>query len=210
MKSTKEILIVIAVIAGTVLIGHSAINFKGKKQMDKEQARNKPTAKNYQDADPNKCEKATFAAGCFWHVQYEFDRLAGVVSTTVGYTGGITENPTYIQVCTGKTGHAEAVEIIYDPNNISYEELLDAFFKLHDPTTLNRQGFDVGLQYRSAIFYHNDGQRQAAVAAIGKLSKSGKFNHPIVTEVKPAGPFYKAEDYHQKYLEKRGVSSCPQ
>jgi methionine-S-sulfoxide reductase len=159
--------------------------------------------------DPNQYAKAVFAAGCFWHVQYEFDRLLGVIPTTAGYTGGTTENPTYKQVCTGKTGHAEAIEIIYDPNKVSYEDLLDAFFKMHDPTQLNRQGPDVGLQYRSAIFYHNPEQQKASLATIDALSKSGRFSRPIVTEVRPAGPFYKAEDYHQKYVEKHGVLSCP-
>jgi peptide-methionine (S)-S-oxide reductase len=176
--------------------------------MNNTQRQKTSSAKTAETPDSNKYEKATFAAGCFWHVQYEFDRVPGVISTTVGYTGGTTENPTYEQVCTGKTGHAESVEITYDPNRVGYEKLLDVFFKVHDPTTLNRQGPDVGHQYRSAIFYHNDRQRQAALAAMEKLSKSGKYSRPIVTEVKPAGPFHKAENYHQKYLEKSGALSC--
>ena len=212
MKRIYEILLVAVIIAAVILVGYNRSYYKGSKQMNKTQAQRIP-------ADPNTYEKATFAAGCFWHVQYDFDQVPGVVSTTVGYTGGTTdlssvalakgENPTYKQVCTGKTGHAEAVEVIYDPNKVSYEELLDAFFKMHDPTQLYRQGPDIGYQYRSAIFYHNPDQQKAALAEIDKLSKSGKFKHPIVTEVKPAGPFYKAEDYHQKYVEKHGIQSCP-
>ncbi len=158
--------------------------------------------------DPNDCQKATVAAGCFWHVQLEFDQITGVVSTTVGYTGGHSKDPTYKQVCTDKTGHVEAVEVLFYSNKITYEKLLDVFWKIHDPTTLNRQGPDVGSQYRSAIFYHTEDQRKAAVASRDKLEKSGKFTRPIVTEIEPAGPFYEAEDYHQKYLEKRGEKSC--
>ncbi|MBN2020292.1 MAG: peptide-methionine (S)-S-oxide reductase MsrA [Sedimentisphaerales bacterium] len=201
MKFKSEILIFLAAIAALVLLRQQNIGFKGSEKMSNAPPRTKP-------ADPNRYEKAIFAAGCFWHVQYEFDHIPGVISTTVGYTGGTTENPTYKQVCTGKTGHAEAIEIIYDPNRVSYEKLLNAFFENHDPTTLNRQGPDVGLQYRSAIFYYNDSQRQTALAAIKNLSKSNKYPNPVVTEVKPAGPFYQAEEYHQKYLEKTGVSSC--
>jgi peptide-methionine (S)-S-oxide reductase len=178
------------------------MGYKGKKPMNKTQAQRMPE-------DPNKYEKATFATGCFWHVQYDFDQIPGVISTTVGYTGGVTENPTYKQVCTDKTGHAEAVEIIYDPNKVSYDKLLDVFFENHNPTTKNSQGPDVGTQYRSAVFYHNAEQQKAALAKIDELSKSDKYPIPIVTEVRPAGPFYKAEDYHQKYLEKRGIQSCP-
>jgi peptide-methionine (S)-S-oxide reductase len=202
MKRIYEILLVAVIIAAVILVGYNRSYYKGSKQMNKTQAQRIP-------ADPNTCEKATFAAGCFWHVQYDFDQIPGVISTTVGYTGGTTENPTYKQVCTDKTGHAEAVEIIYDPNKVSYEKLLDVFFENHNPTTKNRQGPDFGTQYRSAIFYHNPEQQKAALAKIDELSKSGKFSSPIVTEVRPARPFYKAEDYHQKYLEKRDLKSCP-
>jgi len=150
-------------------------------------------------------EKATFAAGCFWGVEAAF-QVKGVVSTTVGYTGGKTENPTYEQVCTGKTGHAEAVEIVFDPTKISYSELLKIFWKIHDPTTPNKQGPDIGTQYRSAIFYHNKKQKEEAEKSKKEVQK--RLKEKIVTEIIPAPTFYKAEEYHQKYFEKKGLSSC--
>lgn len=150
-----------------------------------------------------KTEKATFAAGCFWQVEDAFSKVKGVVSTMVGYTGGKTENPSYENVCTDATGHAEAVHVEFNPSKVSYEELLDVFWSIHDPTQLNRQGPDIGTQYRSAIFYHNEKQRKAAIASKEKLEKSGKFNNPIATQIAPVSEFYKAEEYHQKYLEKR-------
>lgn len=153
-------------------------------------------------------ELATFAAGCFWGVESEFRNLPGVIATAVGYTGGKTSNPTYEQVCAHGTGHAEAVLVEFDPKKISYEQLLDAFFEIHDPTTLNRQGPDIGSQYRSAIFSHNPKQEASAKAAIQKLEKTGKFKRPIVTEVVPATTFWLAEDYHQQYNEKRGIAGC--
>jgi methionine-S-sulfoxide reductase len=204
MNHRKEILIVLTAIMATVLLGQHTMSYKENRHTNKTQRQDTIPSR-----DASKYEKATFAAGCFWHVQYEFDQLPGVVSTIVGYTGGTTRKPTYEQVCSGKTGHAEAVEITFDANKITYDTLLDVFFKIHDPTKLNRQGPDVGYQYRSAIFYHSDSQRRAALAAIDELSKSGKFSAPVVTEVKPAGPFYKAERYHQKYVEKRRGRSCP-
>ena len=149
-------------------------------------------------------QRATFAAGCFWGVQAAFDRVKGVVSTEVGYTGGKTENPTYKEVCTDRTGHAEAVDIRYDPEQVSFEQLLDAFFSMHNPTTPNRQGPDVGSQYRSAVFYHNDEQKEAAERKIAALNSSGRFSRPIVTEIVPATTFWRAEEYHQKYHEKHG------
>jgi peptide-methionine (S)-S-oxide reductase len=152
--------------------------------------------------------KATFAAGCFWGVEELFRNTPGVLSTQVGYTGGHTQNPTYKEVCTDRTGHAEAVEIEYDPERISYEELLEIFWANHDPTTLNRQGPDIGTQYRSAIFYHSPEQKAAAIASKQALEQSGRFRRPIVTEIVPAGPFYRAEEYHQQYLAKRGLSHC--
>jgi peptide-methionine (S)-S-oxide reductase len=152
--------------------------------------------------------KATFAAGCFWGVEEAFRHIKGVTSTTVGYTGGTTKDPTYKQVCAGDTGHAEAVEVEFDPSQVSYRELLAAFFSNHNPTTLNSQGPDFGTQYRSAIFYHDAEQEAAAREAIAALEKAHTFKRPIVTEVKPAGPFYRAEDYHQQYLSKRGAASC--
>jgi len=153
-------------------------------------------------------EKATFAAGCFWGVEAAFQQVAGITSTIVGYTGGTFENPNYEDVCTDRTGHAEAVEIEYDPTEVSYEELLSVFWKIHDPTTLNRQGPDVGTQYRSAIFYHNSEQKEEAIASKERLEQSGVYKRPIVTEIVPASKFYRAEEYHQRYLEKRGKTSC--
>ncbi len=149
--------------------------------------------------------KATFGAGCFWHVVDMLSKTKGVKSTKVGYIGGQLPNPTYEEVCTDKTGHAEAVEVEYDPDEISYEELLDVFWKNHNPTTLNRQGPDVGIQYRSAIFYHNDEQKEIAEKSKQKLDKSGQFGNPIVTEIVPTPTFYKAEEYHQKYFKKHGL-----
>jgi len=150
--------------------------------------------------------KATFGAGCFWHVEDLLSKTKGVKSTKVGYIGGRLQNPTYEEVCTAKTGHAEAVEVEYDPNEISYEELLDVFWNNHNPTTLNRQGPDVGIQYRSAIFYHNDEQKKIAEKSKQTLDKSGQFENPIVTEIVPTPIFYDAEEYHQKYFKKHGLS----
>jgi peptide-methionine (S)-S-oxide reductase len=152
--------------------------------------------------------KATFAAGCFWGVEETFRKLDGVLETTVGYTGGHTVNPTYEDVCTDKTGHAEVVDITFDPDVISYRELLKVFFANHNPTTLNRQGPDVGTQYRSAIFYHDEQQKQEAEQMKRELDQSGTYTDPIVTEIVKAGPYYLAEDYHQKYLLKRGMDAC--
>ncbi len=150
--------------------------------------------------------KATFGAGCFWHVEDLFRKTKGVTSTKAGYTGGNLTNPTYEEVCTDKTGHAEAVEVEYDPNEISYDELLEIFWNNHDPTSLNRQGPDIGIQYRSSIFFHDDSQKQTAQKTKQKLDSSGKFSKSIVTEIVPSPEFYKAEDYHQKYFQKHGFS----
>ncbi|MGE3818688.1 MAG: peptide-methionine (S)-S-oxide reductase MsrA [Isosphaeraceae bacterium] len=152
--------------------------------------------------------KATFAAGCFWGIEEAFRNLPGVSSTAVGYAGGHTQNPRYEDVCTDTTGHAEVVEVEFDPEVITYERLLETFWTIHDPTTLNRQGPDVGSQYRSAIYHHDESQRQAAEESKAQLSASGKFRRPIVTEITPASTFYRAEEYHQKYLAKRGRSGC--
>lgn len=153
-------------------------------------------------------EKATFAAGCFWGVEAAFRQVKGVKSTIVGYTGGTTENPTYEQVCTGRTEHAEAIQVEYDPEETCYEALLQVFWEVHDPTTRDQQGPDIGNQYRSVIFYHSDEQRESAEAFRQKLEASGRYDRPIVTEIVPASEFYPAEEYHQQYLEKRGLSSC--
>ena len=146
--------------------------------------------------------KATFAAGCFWHVEEVFRRTEGVVSTRVGYTGGSAQNPTYEQVCTDRTGHAEAVEVTYDPARVSYERLLEVFWSCHDPTTRDRQGPDVGRQYRSAVFCHGPGQLSSASSSAEALSASGRLRAPVVTEIAEAGPFYEAEEYHQQYIRK--------
>ena len=150
-------------------------------------------------------EKATFAGGCFWCMQPPFDELVGVISTTVGYTGGKEENPTYEQVSSGRTGHAEAIEILYDPSKISYSQLLEVFWRNIDPTTINRQFSDYGTQYRTAIFYHDEEQKRLAKKSKEQLQKSGRFNKEIVTEITPASAYYKAEEYHQKYYLKNPI-----
>jgi len=152
--------------------------------------------------------KATFAAGCFWGVEDVFRHAKGVTSTTVGYTGGQTENPTYKEVCTDRTGHAEAVEIEFNPAEVTYRELLALFFQSHNPTTINRQGPDIGTQYRSAIFFHDAEQEAAARDAVAALEKARVFPRPIVTQIVPAAVFYRAEEYHQQYFEKNGMRSC--
>ena len=153
-------------------------------------------------------EKATFGAGCFWGVEAAFRQIKGVKATAVGYMGGKLKDPTYQDVCTDRTGQAEVVEVEFDPSEVSYEELLHAFWDNHDPTTLNRQGPDTGTQYRSVIFYHTAEQEAAAKASKEALAKSGRYKRPIVTEIIPAPEFWRAEDYHQQYLEKRGLAHC--
>jgi peptide-methionine (S)-S-oxide reductase len=153
-------------------------------------------------------QKATFAAGCFWGVEAAFRKIPGVKATAVGYTGGSTRNPTYEDVCGHRTGHAEAVEIDFDPSQVSYDDLMNVFWNEHDPTTPNRQGPDVGTQYRSAIFYHTPEQEKAALESKERLDRSGKFKRPIVTEIQRAPEFWRAEDYHQQYFEKRGINAC--
>jgi peptide-methionine (S)-S-oxide reductase len=153
-------------------------------------------------------EKATFAAGCFWGVEATFRSVPGVVSTRVGYTGGSLDHPTYKDVCSNRTGHAEAVEVMYDPARVTYDELLRIFWQSHDPTTLNRQGPDVGTQYRSAIFYHNPQQEAAARSSKEQLDRSGSYRRPVVTQIVPAAEFWEAEEYHQQYLEKKGLAQC--
>ena len=152
--------------------------------------------------------KATFGAGCFWGVEAAFRQLKGVTGTAVGYMGGTLHEPTYHDVCTGRTGHAEVVQVDYDPAQVSYDDLLRVFWENHDPTTPNRQGPDVGTQYRSVIFFHSPEQEAAARASKDALGKSGRFKRPIVTEIQPAPDFWKAEEYHQQYLEKRGQAHC--
>jgi peptide-methionine (S)-S-oxide reductase len=155
-------------------------------------------------------EKATFGAGCFWGVEMAFRRIPGVISTQVGYMGGTLKNPTYQDVCTDQTGHAEVVEVTYDPEKVCYEDLLEAFWKIHDPTLLNRQGPDFGTQYRSVIFFHTPAQEAAARASKEKLASVRMGKGTVVTEIVPALAFWRAEDYHQQYLEKRGLAQCHQ
>jgi peptide-methionine (S)-S-oxide reductase len=150
--------------------------------------------------------KATFGAGCFWGVEASFKQLSGVIDAVSGYSGGTVENPTYEQVCTGRTGHAEVVQVTYDPERISYDQLLEAFWAIHDPTTLNRQGPDVGTQYRSVIFVHDDEQKDAALASKEALERQDRFSDAIVTEITPFEAFYPAEEYHQRYYEKHGIA----
>jgi peptide-methionine (S)-S-oxide reductase len=158
--------------------------------------------------DTEMTEKATFGAGCFWGVEAAFREVPGVVSTQVGYAGGHVPNATYKQVCSGTTGHAEVTEVTLDPSKVTYAQLLDKFWSIHDPTTPNRQGPDVGSQYRSIILYHNDAQKTAALASKDQLDKSGSYKRSIVTEIVPAGGFWRAEEYHQQYYEKTGAAAC--
>ncbi len=153
-------------------------------------------------------EIATFGAGCFWGIEAAFRQVPGVTDATVGYSGGHTANPTYQDVCTDETGHAEVVQVTFDPAKVSYEQLLELFWQIHDPTELNRQGPDFGKQYRSAIFFHSPEQEVAARKSKERTQASGRFHRPIVTEITPASTFYRAEEYHQRYLEKRGAASC--
>jgi len=153
-------------------------------------------------------EIATFGAGCFWGVEAAFSRVPGVIEAVSGYSGGRTENPTYKDVCTDETGHAEVVQVTFDPEKVSFERLLEVFWGIHDPTQVNRQGPDFGSQYRTAIFFHMPEQEATAKKLKAELNASGKFKKPIATEITAAGPFYRAEEYHQKYLEKRGATSC--
>jgi peptide-methionine (S)-S-oxide reductase len=153
-------------------------------------------------------ETATFGAGCFWGVELTFSQIDGVTATSVGYCGGATPNPTYEMVCTGRSGHAEVVQVQFDATQVTYETLLDVFWNLHDPTTLNRQGPDIGTQYRSVIYFHDAGQETSAQASKEKIQRSGRFSGDIVTEIVSAPQYYRAEEYHQKYLEKRGMKNC--
>ena len=189
----------------TIAIGGSSVWFANTTMTD---PKNLKEAKPEIGEKPAQVEKATFGAGCFWGVEATFRQTPGVWRTLVGYSGGHTQNPTYKEVCSDATGHAEVVQVEYDPAKVKYEDLLTILWGNHTPTQLNRQGPDVGTQYRSAIFYHNESQRTIAEKSKQELSASGKWSKPIVTEIAQAKPFYEAEDYHQQYLEKRGMSSC--
>ena len=184
--------------------------FKSVEQLKREQAEAAEAAEAAENGPTTKpaVETAIFAGGCFWGVEHHFDGAEGVISAESGYTGGHLANPTYEQVCTGRTGHAEAVRVVYDPARTSYEKLARLFFETHDPTTLNRQGPDRGTQYRSAIYYHTAEQKAAAEASKKKLNDSGRFRNPVVTEITPAATFWRAEESHQRYLEKRGIDNC--
>jgi peptide-methionine (S)-S-oxide reductase len=174
----------------------------------------KANASNCLPADRTQEEKqmtteiATFGAGCFWGVEAAFSKVPGVIEAVSGYSGGRTENPTYKDVCTDETGHAEVVQVTFDPAKVSFERLLEVFWGIHDPTQVNRQGPDFGSQYRTAIFFHTPEQEATAKKVKAELNASGKFKRPIATEITAAGPFYRAEEYHQKYFEKRGATSC--
>ena len=184
----------------TLVIG--MVHLTSCAQPEKKDKMTTPLATSKQEiASPATTDTATFANGCFWCTEAIFEQLDGVISATSGYTDGHVKNPTYKQVCTGETGHAECLQIVYDPKKISFDELLEVFWETHDPTTLNRQGNDVGTQYRSGIYYHNEEQKQKAEKYKVELDKSGAFNKPIVTEVKPFSIFYPAENYHQEYFE---------
>jgi len=192
-------------------INSAALNFAANQELsgldENHQLHPKPSPSE-QGVDISGSRKATFGAGCFWGVEAAFRAVDGVVDTSVGFLGGTVENPTYHQVCSGRTGHAEVVEVLYNPAIISYEKLLEVFWDCHDPTTQDRQGVDIGSQYRSVIYFHDAEQEVAARKSRELLEKSGKFTRPLVTEITPASTFYKAEEYHQKYLEKRGQPSC--
>lgn len=153
-------------------------------------------------------EKATFGAGCFWGIEVTYAQIDGVTSTAVGFMGGKTKDPSYEDVCTDTTGHAEVVQVEFDPQVVSYEQLLDVFWRSHDPTQVNRQGPDVGTQYRSAVFFHSPEQEDTARRSKAELERAGRFKRPIATEIEPAATFYRAEEYHQRYLEKRGLAQC--
>ena len=196
---------------GAVFIGSISPDGCARKEtpkMDTSQQHKTESTPARLNPQSGKYEKATFAAGCFWGVEAAFRPIEGVIETQVGYIGGRLENPTYKQVCTDRTGHAEAVEVTYDPNKVSYEGLLEAFWRIHDPTTLNCQDPDIGTQYRSAIFFHTPQQQTLAENSKQNLQKTAGFTNPIVTQIVPAPKFYRAEEYHQRYLEKRGQTSC--
>ncbi|MHC4214575.1 MAG: peptide-methionine (S)-S-oxide reductase MsrA [Planctomycetota bacterium] len=201
-------IIVAAAIIATVVFTVSAAQKKEAKQMNGPTKTTGAAVSEKKPSKSNQYERATFAAGCFWGVEAVFRQVPGVISTTAGYTGGHLANPTYRQICTDKTGHAEAVDVIYDPNQVPYEKLLDYFWQMHNPTMLNRQGPDVGSQYRSGVYYHDKEQLAAATALKEKLDKAGTWTRPIVTEISPASKFYKAEEYHQQYAQKNRRYVC--
>lgn len=189
-----------------VLLGGSALALAPQTAQTDEPA--PPAQEDRHVTDSDTLKKATFGAGCFWGVEAAFRQVKGVKETAVGYSGGNVKNPTYQQVCTDRTGHAEVVQVVYNPAEVSYERLLQVFWESHDPTQVNRQGPDIGYQYRSVIFVHDEAQRKAAEASKDSLQRSGQFRRPIATSIEPAQTFWVAEEYHQQYLEKRGLASC--
>jgi len=193
------------ILVGAVVVLELGLNIFGTNTV---MSQEKNLNENDEVINMENAKKATFGAGCFWGVEATFRQIKGVIATQVGYTGGTTKDPSYKEVCSDTTGHAEAVEVTYDPEKVSYDKLLDVFWNNHNPTQYNRQGPDYGSQYRSAIFYHDDQQKMLAEKSKEKLDASGKYNRPVATQIVPATKFYRAEEYHQQYLEKRGLSSC--
>lgn len=206
----KKILTIVGLALVVVAGGWYVVGTPGLTRIAMAETENKEAMKTSNDMteDMGHMEKAMFGAGCFWGVEAAFRQIEGVTATAVGYAGGSTEDPSYKDVCSGETGHAEVVQVTYDPSRVSYDKLLEVFWNEHDPTQVNRQGPDIGEQYRSVIFYENDAQKKAAEMSKKELAESGKYKRPIATSIEPAPTFYKAEEYHQQYLEKRGLSTC--
>jgi peptide-methionine (S)-S-oxide reductase len=207
MKTLATIIVVAALAAGCGGVVRGEKTSPAETPQPAEPPAAEPNTTKATGAQPME-DTATFAAGCFWGVEEIYRQTPGVIRTAVGYTGGAKERPTYKEVCTGRTGHAEAVHIVFDPSRVTFEQLLDVFWANHNPTTLNRQGPDVGTQYRSAIFYQNEAQRAVAEASKARLAASGVWRQPIVTQIVPATTFWVAEEYHQQYLAKRGLGVC--
>jgi peptide-methionine (S)-S-oxide reductase len=208
MKNKYTPLILILLVLGFVWVYLLAKTANDRVQRGINMEKGTSVAQAGQNIPPGKTETAIFAAGCFWGVEEYFNRVKGVINSESGYTGGTTKNPSYEEVCTGKTGHAEAVRVTFNPQIVSYERLLQHFWEMHDPTSLNRQGNDIGSEYRSTIFYTNPEQEKTAKGSLEKLAKSGKYEKKIVTEILPAKEFYPAEDYHQDYLKKNPYGYC--
>lgn len=204
-----RLLVLPAMLATTLLVLAAGCGVvQGQQDETKAAGKNAPGGNTADYSEEAAMQKATFGAGCFWGVEAAFRQVPGVVATSAGYMGGTMKSPTYKDVCTDKTGHAEVVEVVYDPAKVTYEQLLDVFWAKHDPTQLNRQGPDFGKQYRSVIFFHSPEQEAAARASKEALDKSGKYSRPVVTQIAPATEFWRAEEYHQQYLEKRGQAVC--
>lgn len=209
MKNGVTLGIAVIALVALISVGNGVWAGKGLDTRPADEPAKTPYGEQAAQGDEDMQESvALFGAGCFWGVEAAFRKMEGVTATAVGYAGGTKEEPTYREVCSDRTGHAEVVQVKFDPEKISYGKLLDAFWKLHDPTQVNRQGPDVGSQYRSVIFYHNEDQKQAAEESKKALEESGTYAKPIATHIEPAPEFYMAEEYHQQYLEKKGLASC--